>query len=259
MHKHSYRVEIQYLGFRYHGWQAQAELRTIQHMVEKTLHFIRPGQSFKVLGASRTDARVSANHTAFQLILAEALPDPELFLKEFDSNLPTDIRALAISPMPAGQSIIQASTAKEYLYLFCHGNKPHPFCSSLLAYFPGNLDIPLMQKGARLFEGEHNFKQYCTKPPPGSQLVRTIDQCELTENNIYQASFFPAKSYMLRIRSAGFLRYQIRLIMARLADLGRHEISLQDIRISLSEPNDIKLRNIAPGSGLILNNQEWKF
>ena len=58
---------------------------------------------------------------------------------------------------------------------------------------------------------------------------------------------------MLKIKSKGFLRYQIRLIMAMLFDLGKGNVEIEFIRNSLLENNDRKfLRSIAPASGLQL-------
>ena len=68
-----------------------------------------------------------------------------------------------------------------------------------------------------------------------------------------KANFFPETTYVLKVQGAGFLRYQIRLIMGVLVELGKHNIALEFIINSLKEDNDRKfLRNIAPGSGLQL-------
>jgi tRNA pseudouridine38-40 synthase len=67
------------------------------------------------------------------------------------------------------------------------------------------------------------------------------------------ASFFPKQSYVLRVKGKGFLRYQIRLMMAALVELGKGNLSLSAIENSLKEDNDRQyLRTIAPGSGLQL-------
>lgn len=110
-----------------------------------------------------------------------------------------------------------------------------------------------MIKGAKLFEGEHYFHKYCTKPSEKTNFKRVIDSCEILENNILKANFFPEKSYILKVKGKGFLRYQIRLMMATLFELGKGNLDLQFIEISLKEDNDRKsLRNIAPSSGLQL-------
>ena len=67
--KYFYLFKIQYLGYRFHGWQKQPNLKTVHLMVDRTLKFILQEQKFKTLGAGRTDAMVSANEAAFELFL----------------------------------------------------------------------------------------------------------------------------------------------------------------------------------------------
>ncbi len=256
MQKHYYLIHFQYLGFRYHGWLKQPKLRTVEYMVEKTLKFILGHTRFKILGASRTDAKVSANHSAFELFVDNPL-DPDQLLIDFNLNLPNDIKVLEIEEVDKKFSIINTPKTKEYIYLFAFGEKCHPFCAPLIGFFQDELDIKLMKAGALMFEGKHNFIQYCTKPKPGATFEREIMVSKIKENTLYKASFFPPESYAYFIRSKGFLRYQVRLIMGQLLSLGRGEISLNDIRDSLTGKDNQPLRHIAPASGLILNQIEF--
>ena len=96
MKRYYYLITIQYLGYRFHGWQKQPNLKTVHLMIDRTLKFILKEKSFKSLGAGRTDAMVSANEAAFELFLSEPLHDLEKFMDEFNLNLPQDIRALNI-------------------------------------------------------------------------------------------------------------------------------------------------------------------
>ena len=81
--------------------------------------------------------------------------------------------------------------------------------------------------------------------------------CELVENTIYTANYFPEKSYLLRVKGKGFMRNQIRLMMGTLIDLGKHKLTLQDIYESLKPNNTVKMEYIAPASGLMLKNVEF--
>ena len=253
-----YVIKIQYLGYRFHGWQKQPKVKTLQLMVERTLKFILEKQAFKILAAGRTDAMVSANETAIELFLEEKpLEDFDAFLELFNHNLPQDIRALSIKEVSEDFNIINSSKTKEYLYLFTEGQKNHPFCASLIATILEPLDIELMQKGAALFQGEHYFKTYIYKPSENGIYTRVIDVCEILENTIFTASFFPETSYVLRIKGKGFGRNQIRLIMGALIKLGRGEISLEYIRQSLFPESTEVMDYIAPASGLILNKIEF--
>ena len=96
--RYFYLIKVQYLGYRLHGWQKQPDVKTVEELITKTLRYVMPEQRFKILGTSRTDAMVSAQESAFELFLDyEPLSNLDEFLKEFNQNLPKDIRALAIT------------------------------------------------------------------------------------------------------------------------------------------------------------------
>ena len=257
MKKHYYLIHIQYLGFRYHGWLKQPELKTIESMIEKTARFVLGHTDFKILGASRTDAKVSANHSAFELFVNNPLDINQLII-DFNQNLPNDIKVLKIEEKDRHFSIINAPRIKEYIYLFAFGEKIHPFCASLMSSSQEDLDLDLMKEGALLFQGKHNFKKYCTKPNLRTIFEREVLVSKIEENNIYKANFFPEKSYAYHIHSKGFMRYQVRLIMGQLFSLGRGETGLNEIKESLKGRDDKPLRHIAPPSGLILNKMEFE-
>ena len=251
-YSNSYLISIQYLGFRFHGWQKQKNVMSLHEMVDKTLGFVFSHKSFKTLGSSRTDSKVSANIYFFQLFTNELIEEKE-FLNSFNFNAPSDLKVLTIKNISKPFNIIQSSKLKEYHYYFSHGTKNHPFSAALLVGFQDNLDIELMQKGAKLFEGTHHFHKYCTEPTENTIFKRDIFSCVIEKNTILTANFFPETSYVLKVRGVGFLRYQIRLMMGVLVELGKHKISLDFIINSLKEDNDRKfLRTIAPGSGLQL-------
>lgn len=249
-----YIVRVQYLGFRFSGWQKQPGQRTIEGMLNKTLKFILPDTSFKILGAGRTDAKVSSLDGAFELFLQEKeLPEPSGFIILFNENLPSDIRVLDITPTTQEFNIIQSSKIKEYRYLFSYGSKNHPFCAPFLTNILQDLDIKRMQEAAGLFVGEHNFSSYTARLQENAQVVRTLIQCEIVPNTLLQANFFPEESYALVVKGAGFMRYQIRMMMGALFQVGKGELSLETISASLHPNSTILLTTVAPGSGLLLN------
>ncbi|MBJ6368684.1 tRNA pseudouridine synthase A [Snuella sedimenti] len=258
MKKYFYVITIQYLGYRFHGWQKQPNVKTLHLMIDRTLNFILDGKRFKSLGSGRTDAMVSAENAAFELFLFEPIKDLDAFLALFNHNLPQDIRATGIREVDAKFNIIKHSKIKEYIYLFTCGEKCHPFCAPIMTTILDDLDIELMKQGAKLFEGAHNFKSYCFRPTDNGIYDREILTCELVENTIYQANYFPKHSYILRVRGKGFMRNQIRLMMGTLIDLGKGKLSLEDIKNSLKPDSTLRMEYIAPASGLILNKIEFE-
>ncbi|MBU3951206.1 MAG: tRNA pseudouridine(38-40) synthase TruA [Proteobacteria bacterium] len=256
MKQYYYLIHLQYLGFRYHGWQKQPGVKTIESMVEKTVFFVLGHRQFKVLGTSRTDTMVSAQHSAFELFTTAPL-DTKLLLEALNLNLPNDIRVFKIEAVDKKFNIRNTPKTKEYLYLFSFGEKCHPFCAPLMGTFQDHLDIELMKKGAQLFLGVQDFKRYCTKPMPGTQFKREILVSQVEENTFFSASFFPKQSFAYRIQSKGFLRNQVRLMMGQLLRLGKQEICLEDITETLTGIGSQPLRQIAPPSGLILHKIEF--
>ena len=259
MQRKFYIIKIQYLGFRFHGWQKQPDVNTVQRMVDRTLAYILDHKKFKTLAAGRTDAKVSVNETYIELFLDEGSLNLEEFLPLFNLNLPQDIRVLSMEETDAKFNIIQNAKRKEYLYVFTFGEKIHPFAAPFMVAFPDQLDIILMQKAATLFEGTHDFRNYAYKPTPTTVTVGTINTCELIENTMYTANFFPEKSYILRVVGEGFKRNQIRIMMARIMQLGKGEVDLESLKKSLTEPDELfPITYIAPASGLILQSVDFK-
>lgn len=246
------------MGYRFHGWQKQPNLKTIHLMVDRTLKYVLKDVQFKTLVSGRTDAMVSANESAFELFVYKELEDKQAFLRVFNFNLPQDIRALSIETVDKEFNIIQHSKVKEYLYIFAFGGKFHPFCAPIMTTFQEDLDLEKIQAGAKLFQGTHNFKNYCYKATDKGLYKREIIQCEVVKNDVYTANFFPETTYMLRVKGKGFGRNQIRLMMGTLVNLGRGDITLEDIAFSLTEDCKAPMSFIAPASGLILQSIEFE-
>lgn len=258
-HRAFYLAKISFLGHNYHGWQKQPYLRTLHDVINKTIKYVLDdGVVFKILGASRTDAQVSAQDSAFELFLSEPLSDERCFLDDLNRNLPQDIRCTSISLVSKDFNIIQDSTSKSYRYYFAFGEKSHPFSAPLITTFLGPLDLKLMKQGAKLFQGTHCFRSYCYKPKPDSQYTRTITHCKIETNQRLKANFFPEKTYVFEVEGKGFLRHQVRLMMGALVRLGKGERTLEDIKMSLFDDYPYNETFVVPATGLVLESTELK-
>ncbi|WP_407557497.1 tRNA pseudouridine synthase A [Winogradskyella sp. 4-2091] len=257
--RYYYLIKIQYLGYRFHGWQKQPDVKTVHLMIDRTLKYILKDIKFKTLGAGRTDAMVSANEAALELfIYNQPILDFVEFLDLFNHNLPQDIRALSIKEVDNKFNVIQDSKLKEYHYVFSEGRKNHPFCAPILTTILEPLDVDLMKKGANLFEGSHNFKTYCYRATDKGEYYRAIEVSEIVDNTIYKANFFPESSYVFKVVGKGFMRNQIRLMFGCLIKLGRGEVTLDYIESTLKPDSTEVMDYIAPASGLILHSVEFQ-
>ena len=225
-------------------------------MVDKSLSFVFEDVTYKTIGLGRTDAKVSAN-TYYIQMFTDAVVDEVSFMMSLNSNFSPDFKAISIKQVDRGYNIINSPKIKEYHYYFSFGEKNHPFAAPFLVNVDEVLDVGIMMKAAKMFEGERYFHKYCTKPSENTIFKRVIDSCEIIENDILTANFFPEKSYILKVRGKGFLRYQIRLMMATIFEVGKGNLDLEFIENSLKENNDQKyLRHNAFSSGLQLYNIE---
>jgi tRNA pseudouridine38-40 synthase len=256
--KFYYLVHLQFLGFRFHGWQKQVGVKTVQYMLEQTLNTVIGKETFKTLGASRTDSMVSAEHHLC-VVTAHNQQVPEELVNALNMNLPQDLKVLKIETVDKKFQIINSRKTKEYHYSFSYGEKTHPFCSPFLTNILDDLDLELMKEGAKLFVGEHNFIQYCFRGNPDKTFIRTINSSCIEVNDFLTGSFFPEKTYRINIVGEGFLRNQIRIIAGTLFNLGLGKITLADIEKSLSPENTetYPIGFIAPASGLILHKYEF--
>jgi len=251
--RYYYLIELQFLGFRYHGWQKQPDVITVEHMVLRTLFYVLGHKNCKVLAAGRTDAMVSASQTYIELFVDETEIKVSDFLPLLNRNLPPDIRALSVVEVDKEFAIMNAPKEKEYRYYFSCGSKNHPFAAPFITGIIEQLDIESMQQASRLFEGSHDFKNYAYRPTPTTQTQGTILKCVMIENKDFTASFFPKKSYFLQVVGRGFKRHQIRLMMGALFDVGEGKLTIEDIKKTLDSSESIKLERIAPASGLMVH------
>src|SRR3989304_5688482 len=80
---------IEYEGTRYHGFQLQSGVPTIQGEIECALRKIT-GEEIRIVGAGRTDAGVHAKGQVFSFRSLSALSEATL-VKALNFYLPSDI------------------------------------------------------------------------------------------------------------------------------------------------------------------------
>ena len=257
---HTYLVEVQYLGFRYHGWQKQGDssVKTVQRIIERCLKFVLGAEvKFKTLGSSRTDSGVSALGSYFE-IFSDTIIEIETLVERFNQVAPDDVRFLSAKEVGEDFNVIQAPKEKEYQYLFAHGEKMHPFCAPYMTHVKGELDIELMKEALKCFVGLHNFYNYAYKVSEESTFERTVDEMTLELNTLYTANFFPKESFIIKVKGKGFLRYQVRKMVGALLNIGRGEMTIETLKQTLlgKEYYDQHI-SPAPANGLILGRVEY--
>ncbi|MCH7412841.1 tRNA pseudouridine(38-40) synthase TruA [Belliella sp. R4-6] len=252
----TYLFYIQYLGLRFHGWQKQPGLKTIQGKLEKVVRYVLGHEDFTILSAGRTDSGVSCHRGAFELFNTADI-ELALFIHQVNENLPDDIRLLEGKRVSLDFNIIQDVIAKEYRFYFSTGEKFHPFAAGNLTYFSGEFDIDSMKAAADIFVGEHDFRRFCAKQKQSDNYRRQIFESEILEDKLILTDGTQLKRYCYRVKGKGFLMHQVRLIMGSLLEIGKGIINKGDIEEALKSQETSPLSGKVPANGLVLHDVEF--
>jgi tRNA pseudouridine38-40 synthase len=210
--------------------------------------------------SSRTDARVSAEVCLIEIFTENLVENLDQFLLDLNQNLPADIKVLEVRESPSSFNILQSVQEKEYHYYFSFGEKAHPYSAPFILSEQAVLDVELMKESAKLFEGQHNFKAYCTDAKPNGKYDRNLNKSRIVKGGKLRASFFPENVWVYEVKSSGFLRNQVRLMMGHLLQIGRGDQKTESILDCLKTGiREDSIHNIAPASGLHLVEQKWNY
>jgi tRNA pseudouridine38-40 synthase len=110
--------------------------------------------------------------------------------------------------------------------------------------FERNLDLNLVQNGLKLLEGRHNFEGFCSVD---------VDKRKDFVKEIYTASVKKIDDILeFTFIGSGFLKYQIRRMMALIIAIGLHEEKLETISKILETRDPLLYTKVADPSGLYL-------
>jgi tRNA pseudouridine38-40 synthase len=251
--KKYYMVKLQYCGVRYHGWQKQKDHSSIHQTFEEALKECVPAEvETHSMGASRTDARVHALGQVVKVTISDYDLEPSELTSKLNQALPFDIRAINSIRTHRQVKVILWAKEKEYIYKFHNSPDTTPWMYPYVVNFEEPLDIKKMQKAAKLFIGEHNFKNYCYRGTQVKETIRKVFECEIIEDHQLDLDHNSITSYALRIRGNGFLKQMVRIIMGTLVQVGNGTVTLEQVKESLKTGSTMKLGFISPPHGLFL-------
>ncbi|WP_148689007.1 tRNA pseudouridine(38-40) synthase TruA [Methanopyrus sp. SNP6] len=212
-------LQVAYDGSRYHGFQYQPDVPTIEGALRKALSELR----LELVGyASRTDAGA---HARYQVVVVEG--DPELAQPDpINARLPKDIRVIAKTEVNDEFDPRRDALRKEY------------------RYFLGPLNDPeAAERAARKLEGKHDFSAF--RREDGRNPIVTIERCELLE-------IIP-NAYVLRVVAPRFLWEMVRRIAGFVWEVGHGLREEEDAEALLSgEFKPSEKPRCLPAEGLIL-------
>lgn len=235
------RLDMEYDGTRFSGWQRQDNAHTIQERIEEAIEKAT-GVRSTVHGSGRTDAGVHALQQTAHFDTDTRIP-PERLAYALNFYLPPDIRILRSLEVPDDFHARYSATGKTYRYTFRNTPQASAVFRDFSAHEPRTLDLSRMQKAAEFLTGTHDFASFCAHSGLDKNTVRTIAGITVTRSGDY---------IVIEVSGNGFLHNMVRIIAGTLAAVGREEIEPEDIPRILEARNRLEAGITAPASGLML-------
>ena len=241
-HGFRYRVDLEYMGTRYSGWQFQTNARTVAGEIMEAIHRATGQRVIEVYGSGRTDAGVHALHQVAHIDLAKQV-DPAEFLRMVNDELPGDINLLKVELAPEGFHARHSATARSYVYRI--SRRRSAFDKPVVWWVRDPLDVPAMAQAAKSLCGLHDFSAFAQADPskPDESTKVKVEAVEVLEQG---------SDIFIRIQGSHFLWKMVRRIVGVLVEVGRGKLTVLDVARIMAASGTSVAEFTAPPSGLSL-------
>jgi len=235
-----YQLTIQYDGSGFHGWQVQAEGRTIQGDIETALSIIYPKEKITLFGSGRTDAGVHALSQVAHVELPSRLSAPEL-CQALNGNLEREIRIDSVEEADNDFHARFSAKAREYEYHLV--KKYSPITRNHAAELKWDINIDLLNECAETLKGEHDFTFFC----------KSTAEVENKTCHVHEAKWEnKERKHVFTIRANRFLQHMVRYIVGTTLEVARGRYEVMDFK-NILNGNQTKAKVVrAPAKGLFL-------
>ena len=241
-----YLMTFSYDGSKFHGYQIQEGLRTIQAEIEHELTRLNGMKKVKLIASGRTDALVHAYNQKGHFDFVKEIK-PEKVRNSLNRLLKGDIYIKSIESVNNDFSARHDVKKKTYEYKINIGEY-NPIEMNYVYQYCKNLDIDKMIKGSKYLLGEHDFSSFVKKDSLKEDNVRNIYEIDITlKNNIIY----------INITGNGFMRYMVRNIVGTLISVGEGKIEPIKVKEILEKRDRIYAPKTAPACGLYLKEVEY--
>jgi tRNA pseudouridine38-40 synthase len=241
-HGFRYRVDLEYLGTRYSGWQFQTNARTVAGEIMEAIHRATGQRVIEVYGSGRTDAGVHAIHQVAHIDLAKQV-DPDELLRAVNDELPGDINLLKVELASDGFHARHSATARSYLYRI--SRRRSAFDKPVVWWVRDPLNVLAMAEAAKSLCGLHDFSAFAQADPskPDESTKVKVESVEVFEQG---------PNIFIRIEGSHFLWKMVRRIVGVLVEVGRGKLGVGDVAKIMQASGVSVAEFTAPPSGLSL-------
>jgi len=238
-----YKLKIEYDGTSFVGWQFQKNGLSVQEVLQRAI-FNFSKEKVIVSGAGRTDSGVHALGQVAHFDLKKKIENKKLLpgLNQNIGNKPITI--LKINKI--GKKFHSRFDAKKRTYQYLIINRPSPLAlqKNKAWHIRKSLDLKLMQKGAKLLLGTHDFSTFRSSSCEAKSPVKTLDAILIKKNK---------DKITLKFTSKSFLQQQVRSMVGCIKYLGERKWSIDEFKKSFKSKNRSKCAPPAPSCGLYLS------
>ena len=243
----NFRLEIQYDGKRYSGWQKQGNTEnTIQGKLEAVLTRMC-GADVQVIGAGRTDAGVHAKAMAANAYM-DTEKTPEEIRDYMNRYLPDAIAVREVKPCAERFHARYKAIGKTYRYTCFDGPVKPVFDRRYVTVLDFRPDLDRMQQAAAYLQGRHDFASFCGNPRMKKSTVREVDTIRIARNK---------DRIIFTFHGTGFLQHMVRILVGTLLEVGAGRFQPEDM-VTILEARDRRLAGpTAPACGLCLEKVDY--
>jgi tRNA pseudouridine38-40 synthase len=237
-----YKIQIEYDGTPFVGWQFQKNGLSIQEVIQKAI-FKLSNEKRVVTGAGRTDAGVHGLEQTAHFDLDKKIEIKNLFsgLNQHIGNKPITI--LKIKKI--SKKFHSRFNAKKRIYKYIIINRQSQLAlqKNKAWHIRKRLDLKQMEKGAKLLIGTHDFSTFRSSSCAAKSPIKTIENVIIKKNK---------DKIILKFTSKSFLQQQVRSMVGCIKYLGEGKWSLENFKKSFKSKNRLKCAPPAPACGLYL-------
>lgn len=235
-------LTLAYNGAAYHGWQRQNNAVTVQQTVEEALSGLL-GEEITVNGCSRTDAGVHAKTYCLTFLTGTPIPEQGL-IKGLNDRLPDDIAVRECREMPADFHARFSCRGKEYVYIVHNSEIKDPFYKDTAMRWRYPIDAELLDREAKDFIGQHDFRAFCSADCDKENTVREIFSFDVRRDG---------ELVRFTVSGSGFLYNMVRITVGTLLYIGEGKLPKGCIpRLIASKDRTLAGKTVEP-QGLYLN------